>query len=83
MPRLDWQMWFAALDLFGAQHWLESLARRILDDEPAVVRLLGPSPLAGRPRTLRFGYYDYRFTTRSERSESGAWWARSFKGYID
>ena len=79
MPRLDWQMWFAALDPFSAERWLEPLARRLVDNEPAVVRLLGPSPLAGRPRSVRIGYYDYRFTTRAERSQSGAWWVRTRK----
>jgi hypothetical protein len=83
MPRLDWQMWFAALDPPGAQYWLESLARRILDGEPDVVRLLGPSPPGGRPRSVRFRYYDYRFTTRAERAQSGAWWTRTFKGYLN
>jgi lipase maturation factor 1 len=79
MPRLDWQMWFAALDPFSAERWLEPLSRRLVDDEPAVVRLLGPRPLAGRPRSVRIGYYDYRFTTRAERSQSGAWWVRTLK----
>ncbi len=83
MPRLDWQMWFAALDPPGAQYWLESLARRILDGEPSVARLLGPSPLRGRPRRVRLGYYEYRFTARAERSQNGAWWARTFRGYLN
>jgi hypothetical protein len=79
MPRLDWQMWFAALDPFGAERWLEPLAMRLADGEPAVVRLLGPSPLAGPPRSVRLGYYDYRFTTPAERSQSGDWWVRTRK----
>lgn len=83
MPRLDWQMWFAALDPPGAQYWLEALARRILDGEPAVMRLLGPNPLAAPPRIVRLGYYDYRFTTTAERAQSGAWWARTFRGYLN
>jgi hypothetical protein len=53
MPRLDWQMWFAALDPPGAQYWLESLARRMTDGEPSVIRLLGPSPVGVRPRVVR------------------------------
>ena len=83
MPRLDWQMWFAALDPAGAQDWLESLMQRIRDGEPAVMRLLGPIPLAGRPLEVRLAYYDYRFTTRAERSRSGAWWIRTLKGYLN
>jgi hypothetical protein len=82
MPRLDWQMWFAALDPPGAQYWLDSLARRILDSEPAVVRLLGPNPLGRSPQLVRLAYYDHRFTSREERAKSGAWWARTFRGYL-
>jgi len=83
MPRLDWQMWFAALDPAGAQYWLESLMRRIRDGEPAVIRLLGPIPIAGRPLEVRLAYYDYRFTTPAERARSGAWWIRTLKGYLN
>ena len=83
MPRLDWQMWFAALDPAGAQYWLESLMRRIRDGEPAVIRLLGPIPIAGRPLEVRVAYYDYRFTTPAERARSGAWWIRTLKGYLN
>ena len=83
MPRLDWQMWFAALDPLGAQYWLDSLAQRILEGEPAVLRLLGPGPLAARPRRVRIAVYDYRFTTRAERERSGAWWVRTFRGDLN
>jgi hypothetical protein len=82
MPRLDWQMWFAALDPPGAEYWLDSLARRLLDNEPAVVRLLGPGPLGRSPQIVRFAYYDYRFTSREERARSSAWWVRTFRGYL-
>jgi hypothetical protein len=80
MPRLDWQMWFAALDPVDASYWLESLAQRILEGEPAVTGLLGPTPLAARPISVRIAMYDYRFTTGAERAQSGAWWVRTLRG---
>ena len=83
MPRLDWQMWFAALDPLDARYWLDSLAQRILEGEPSVIRLLGPSPSAARPRRVRIAVYDYRFTTRGERARSGAWWVRTFRGNLN
>jgi hypothetical protein len=83
MPRLDWQMWFAALDPPGAQYWLESLAQRILEGEPAVLRLLGTGPLTARPRRVRIAYYEYRFSTPAERARSGAWWVRTFRGNLN
>ena len=78
MPRLDWQMWFAALDPGSAQYWLDRLLQKILAGEPAVLRLLGPAPLPDRPRFARLAYYDYQFTTRTERAATGAWWNRTF-----
>jgi hypothetical protein len=83
MPRLDWQMWFAALDPVDAGYWLDSMGRRILEGEPAVLRLLGPSPLSTPPRRVRIAAYDYRFTTRAERAQSGAWWVRTFRGTLN
>jgi lipase maturation factor 1 len=82
MPRLDWQMWFAALDPSSAQDWLLPLAERLMSGEPTVTRLLGPNPLAGRPRYVRLAYYQYHFTSFSERAKTGAWWKREFGAYL-
>ena len=82
MPRLDWQMWFAALDPLSAQDWLLPLAARLTAGEPAVTRLLGPNPLEGRPRYVRLAYYQYHFTTSAERAQTGAWWKREFLAYL-
>jgi len=76
MPRLDWQMWFAALDPRAAQRWLAPLMQRLLDGDEAVARLLGPNPLGSRPRCVRLVYYQYHFTSRAERAATGAWWKR-------
>ena len=76
MPRLDWQMWFAALDPPGAESWLAPFVQRLLDGDPAVTRLLGPSPIAGPVRCVKLAYYQYHFTTRAERAANGAWWKR-------
>ena len=80
MPRLDWQMWFAALDPGGAQRWLVPLMQRLLDGDGVVTRLLGPSPLGGPARCIRLVYYQYHFTTRAERAATGAWWKRDRAG---
>ncbi len=82
MPRLDWQMWFAALDPVSAQQWLGVLLNRVLARETAVTRLLAPSPLPSAPQYARLAYYRYRFTSRQERAETGAWWKREFLGYL-
>lgn len=80
MPRLDWQMWFAALGNPGDSPWFGNLLFRILTGEPAVARLLGPDPLPAKPLWIRASLYSFRFTTRAERKASGAWWVRERKG---
>ena len=82
MPRLDWQMWFAALDPAGAEHWLQALLDRLLDGSPAVAALLDDSPLPATPRHVRLAYYRYDFTTPEEGAETGAWWRRRPLGHL-
>lgn len=77
MPRLDWQMWFAALGEIRSQPWLVNTMVRLLEGEPAVLRLLASNPFPDRPpRQVRALAYGYRFTTFAERRATGAWWRR-------
>lgn len=79
MPRLDWQMWFAALG--APSPWMNNLIFRILQGSPAVEGLLGPSPLGGaRPVYARAMTWTYRFASSAERRATGAWWVRARKG---
>jgi hypothetical protein len=83
MPRLDWQMWFAALDPRGSDWWLRPFLLRLGDAEPAVLDLLAATPYGERPPAfLRLALYDYRFTTPAERLASEAWWRRERLGEI-
>jgi lipase maturation factor 1 len=80
-PRLDWQMWFAALSGPDATSWFGNLLGRLLQGAPAVLGLLKTNPFPDHPpRFIRAQLYDYRFTTARERHESGAWWARTLIG---
>lgn len=75
MPRLDWQMWFAALDPERAD-WLGSFVARLFDAEPAVLGLLGEASRQAEPlRHVRLRLYDYRF---SEPGAGAPWWRREF-----
>jgi hypothetical protein len=77
MPRLDWQMWFAALDPQRNADWLQNFAYRLLANQPQVLALLARNPFPDHPpRYLRAWFYDYRFTTPQQRRTSGAWWTR-------
>jgi hypothetical protein len=83
MPRLDWQMWFAALDPMGNWDWLTALARALEAGTPEVLALLDRDPFPGAPpRAMRFARYDYRFSTPAERARTGAWWVRELSGYV-
>jgi hypothetical protein len=76
--RLDWLLWFAAMDADPLRHrWFAALLRRLLVADPQVLRLLAEDPNGGvRPAALRVLREPARFTTRAERREHGSWWVR-------
>jgi hypothetical protein len=74
-PRLDWQMWFAALGSYRENPWLVNFAARLLQGSAPVLRLLAYNPFAGKPpRFVRSQIYEYRFTDRDTRKRTGAVW---------
>ncbi len=76
-PRLDWQMWFAALGQLEHNPWMLSLCEHLLKGTPEVTALLAGNPFPeAPPRHLRAVRYEYRFTTREERRQTGEWWQR-------
>jgi lipase maturation factor 1 len=80
-PRLDWQMWFAALGSPRTEGWFPSLLGRLLQGSPDVLALLTSNPFPDRPPTyVRALLYDYRFTSPEERRRTGAWWVRTLTG---
>ena len=80
-PRVDWQMWFAALGRFEEERWFQSMCLRILEGDAAILRLLERDPFHGRaPRFLRAVFNRYRFTSRAAADRDGAWWARERLG---
>jgi predicted DCC family thiol-disulfide oxidoreductase YuxK len=80
-PRLDWQMWFAALGGYEQNPWFENFCLRLLQGSPQVLALLGKNPFPNHPpRYIRAGLYDYHFTNFAGRRVTGAWWKREFTG---
>ncbi|HXC52925.1 MAG TPA: lipase maturation factor family protein [Candidatus Limnocylindrales bacterium] len=76
-PRLDWQMWFAALDDWRRSPWLVELERRLLEGSPDVIALLASDPFHGKPpHHVRAMLYEYEFTDWTAHRETGAWWKR-------
>jgi Lipase maturation factor len=80
--RLDWLLWFAAMSPPSAHPWVASLVVRLLEHDPATLKLLGrPDPFPDRPPALvRARLYRYRFTTPAERRQTGGWWSRELLG---
>lgn len=76
-PRLDWQMWFAALGDPEQNQWFFGLIQRLLENAPAVTQLLSSNPFPQQPpRYLRAELYRYRFSTLAEHRARGVWWSR-------
>jgi lipase maturation factor 1 len=80
-PRLDWQMWFAALSDYRTNPWFVNLAVRLLQGSPEVLALLGTNPFPDQPpRYIRATAYEYTFTDFATRRRTGAWWKREPRG---
>lgn len=79
-PRLDWQMWFAALGTYQENTWVGGVMYRLMTGEHSVNRLMNPSPFSKPPHYMRALLYDYQFTTPAERARTGAVWERKLLG---
>ena len=79
-PRLDWQMWFAALEDPRRLQWFPRFLKALLENQPAVLTLMEKNPFPETPpRYVRAQFYDYRFSDRVEKT-SGRWWHRHLLG---
>lgn len=79
--RLDWLMWFAAMTGPLSHPWMLELVNRLLRNDGPTLRLLKTNPFPEEPpAVVRASLYRYRFSTRRERKQTGAWWVRSREG---
>ncbi len=80
-PRMDWQMWFAALSPPERQPWFRNVLIRLLQGSPDVLALFAHNPFPDQPpAAIRAMFYEYRFTTFAERRETGQWWEKKLIG---
>jgi len=80
-PRLDWQMWFAALGTPPQNPWFVNLMVRLLQNSPPTVALLRHDPFPmGPPKFIRAQLYEYHFTDAAMRHATGQWWRREYLG---
>jgi lipase maturation factor 1 len=75
MPRLDWQLWFAALQEGNPPRWFGAFAQSLFERSPEVLALLANDPFPDQaPTFMRVLAFDYRFTNATMRRNSGQWW---------
>ena len=62
-PRLDWQMWFAALGSYQYNPWFISLIDKLLNNKKDVLALLAKNPFHERaPQFIKSTLYLYGYT---------------------
>ncbi len=80
-PRIDWQVWFAAMQRPEQNPWLLHLIDKLLHNDPGALALLAGNPFPDEPpKFIRCSFYRYRFSSPEERRETGAWWVRERLG---
>lgn len=87
MPRLDWQMWFAALEIYqnhSMPQILPLLCNQLHEGNPYVLALLENNPFPKEPpKLIRVVVYLYQFATPEEHAKTGAWWVRKQLGILN
>lgn len=80
-PRLDWQLWFAALEAPEGPMWFGRFLTKLKKGSPGVLSLLGKNPFPeGPPRLLRAALYRYTFNSPELRRLTGRLWKREYLG---
>ena len=73
--RLDWQMWFAAMDSYQDNPWILSFVGKLLSGNKQVLGLIRKNPFSKNPpKYIRAQLYEYHFTDWGEKN----WWKRTF-----
>jgi lipase maturation factor len=79
--RLDWLMWFAAMDSPYRHRWFITFLHRLLQADRPTLRLLRSDPFAGKPPlAVRANLYVYRYSTWAELKGKRVWWVREPAG---
>ncbi|CAH3132477.1 unnamed protein product [Porites lobata] len=92
-PRLDWQLWFAALESYTENPWFLSFIHKLLLGKQEVLQLMGKVPFNRSlpPQFIRAQLYMYHYTQNTSSiwqvllhpSTGKAWWRREFvKEYL-
>ncbi len=78
-PRLDWQMWFAAMSSPDRYPWTLHLVWKLLHGDPGALSLFAANPFPDAPpRYVRAVLYRYAFAPADD--PQGRWWTREQRG---
>ncbi|KAJ7373720.1 Lipase maturation factor 2 [Desmophyllum pertusum] len=94
-PRLDWQIWFAALGSYEYNPWFVHLVYRLLQGKQDVLDLLAKNPFPHRaPTYIRARLYKYHYTElpknisslsdvlHNNRLVKSWWWRENVREYL-
>ena len=80
-PRLDWNLWFAALGNWRENTWVVRSERLLLQNDSSVLSLFAGNPFPGDPpRQVRAVVWQYWFTDLATKRATGLWWRRELRG---
>jgi hypothetical protein len=80
-PRFDWNLWFASLGDWRQDQMVPLTEQRLLENGKDVLALFKGNPFPqAPPRFVRAVLWQYWFTTREEKRETGNWWRRQYLG---
>jgi hypothetical protein len=80
-PRFDWNLWFASLGSWREYPIVPNTEVRLLSNDKDVLKLFAGNPFSGEPpRQIRVLFWQYWFTTTSEKRKTGMWWRRQLLG---
>jgi hypothetical protein len=72
-PRIDWQIWFAAMSTPAEYPWTFHFVWKLLHNDPNTLSLLANNPFPGAPpHYVRARLYRYEFAPLGDK----AWWKR-------
>ena len=78
-PRIDWQVWFAAMQRPEHNPWLIHLIWKLLDNDKSALSLLANNPFPDKPpKYIRVEYYHYSFAPIG--NKEGLVWNRRYIG---
>lgn len=77
--RVDWQIWFAAMETPQQNPWLVHLIWKLLVNDPGALSLIAHNPFPNRsPQYIRVQFYRYQFARLDD--PTGAVWKRTHLG---